>query len=852
MTTRATKTAVMLAIVAGLAVWRGGPARAGSEGAGGIVDVDLAALVSRADLVYDRPVARSEEGMPLGNGRMGSLVWTVPSALRLQINRVDVFSSNCATNSFPERNTEYCGSCAFVDLEFPGFGEAVFDEDQTSQKLSCHDGLITVKGRDVEVRALAWHEQDVMALEVTDRRSAPGAIRLNLRMIRPAVVRTMSHVARSRLDDRNGRIVLTQSFEEDAYYCGSAAAVATSGREVEVRRTQDDALSLDIKPGQGTFTVLIASAASFNRKQRLGDDVLQQLDTAASRGFAALFDANRAWWHDFWKQSFVCLHSTDGTADEIERNYTYYLYVMASSSRGKFPAKFNGMLWTTGGDIRRWGSLFWGANQSCLYNALLPTNRLELIEPMFAMYSGMAESCALAARQQWGSEGIYLPETVAFDGLPRLPDEIAAEMQGLYLLRKPWAERSPAFLKYARTKLPFSSRWNWIGAGKWESGRWTYQDRGGGPFGPVSHILSAGAKIAFMYWLRYEYTMDQAWLRDRAYPMLRGVAEFYRHFPNVAKGADGTYHIHHVNSNEPVWGGQDTDEELASMRGIFPVVIRASEILNVDAEMRPIWREFLDHLAPFAQREGEPPVWAKGRGPAVKGNPNGLPDHNTMPMWVFDLCTLENKDAGTMRIANATYDAYFPRGVDAGTRIGVLSKLGITAAMLGRAEHVRHLLPNQINTRETKVLANRMDAREGAQTTNVERLGRVADALHHALCQSVPAGPGEPPVIRVFPALPREWDAAFTLQARGAFLVSASTTGGKIAFVQIESQAGGECRLRPPWPGAVVTLHRDSREAEDRSGDVLTFPTRKGEVVVVVPQGMKPPTVRLPWGRREN
>jgi hypothetical protein len=105
--------------------------------------------------------------------------------------------------------------------------------------------------------------------------------------------------------------------------------------------------------------------------------------------------------------------------------YEDYLYVMASSSRGKFPPKFNGMLWTTGGDTRKWGAQYWGANQSCLYNALFATNRLELIDPMFEMYSNMYGSCALSARQQWGSKGIYIPETVAFDGLEKLSESIA-------------------------------------------------------------------------------------------------------------------------------------------------------------------------------------------------------------------------------------------------------------------------------------------------------------------------------------------------------------------------------------------------------------------------------------------
>jgi hypothetical protein len=806
----------------------------------GGIEVNYGNLVSRADLHYGKPVGRSEEGMPLGNGRMGSLVWTVPSALRLQINRVDVFATNCTSNAFPERHTDYCGGCAFVDLEFAGYDD-VFTNDQTSQHLSCYDGLVTVKGRGVEVRAIAWHERDIMAFEVVDWRNKPDAIRINLRMLRPPIVKTLGHTAKSRLENRGEQIVLTQAFEEDDYYCGSAVAVGVVGRKAKLRQARDDETSLVVEPGSGSFTVFISSAASFDKTEKIAGAALSQLDAAMAKGLASLLESNKAWWHDFWSKSFVYLHSTDGVADSIEQNYTYYLYVMASSSRGKYPAKFNGMLWTTGGDTRKWGGHYWGANQSCLYNALLPTNRLELLDPMFDMYSGMNESCALAARQQWGSQGIFIPETVAFDGLAKLPDDIAAEMRDLYLLKKPWETRSEKFREYAGMKTPFSSRWNWIGNGKWENGRWVCTERGSGPYGPVTHIFSREAKIACLYWLRYEYTMDAAWLRDRAYPMLKGVAEFYRHYPNVEKGPDGKYHIHHVNSNEPVWGGQDTDEELSSMYGILPVVIKASEILNVDADLRPVWREFLNHLAPLPQSRGPSPTWVKALDPVAKGSASALPDGNTMPMWVFDLCTLENVDPETMKIANATYDAYFRNGVNAKTRVGVLSKLGVTAAMMSRADHVRYLLPNQINSQESAPLANRMDLREGQQTTSVQRLGRAADTLHNALCQSVPAGPGKAPVIRVFPAWPKEWDAAFALLARGGFLVSSSMTAGKIEFVEIKSQVGGECRLRNPWPDTTVALYRNGTKAEDLSGSLLAFLTSKGEVVNIVPKGTKLP-----------
>jgi hypothetical protein len=791
--------------------------------------IDYRKLVSRADLHYDKPVSRSEEGIPVGNGRMGSLVWTTPQAIRLQINRVDVFANNCCTTSFPARNSDHCGGCGFVDITFGG---ELFTNGRMSQQLSCYDGLASVRGDGVAADVLAWNEQDVMAFQVNDSREQPAAITAVLRMLRPPQVKTAAHTAVSKIEDRDGKIILRQRFTEAGYYCGSVVAVSIVGRKAEVRPAGESEVRLAAEAARGSFTILIATAASFDPKEDIVAAALRQLAAAEKKGYAGLAQSNRKWWHDFWSKGYVQLHSEDGVADTLEQNYTYYLYVMASSSRGKFPAKFNGMIWITGGDKRTWGGQYWGANQECLYNALLPANRMELLDPLFDMYSGMYDSCATAARQQWGSKGIYIPETVAFDGLAKLPDDVAAEMRELYLLNKPWGQRSERFLAAARMGQPHSSRWNWMNGGSYVNGVWQPTERGGGPYGPVTHIFSRGAKIAYTYWQRYEYTLDEAWLRDRAYPMLKGVAEFYRNYPNVKKEADGKYHIHHVNSNESVQGGQDTDEEIASMTGILPAVIKASEILGVDAEMRAVWKEFLDNLAPLPTA-GTPPVWIRALPPIFRGRGDGRPDGNTMPQWFFDLCTLENDNPETMKIANATMDGYL-HGPD--MRPGVLSKVGVTAAMMGRADAVRYLLPNQLNFPDrAPVLANRLDQREGAQTTNAQRLGRVADTLHNALIQSVGAGPAREPVIRVFPAWPKEWDAEFTLLARGGFSVGSSMKSGRIEFVRIESKMGGECRLRNPWPGTSVFLERNGTKAEDQSGDLLRFSTTKAEIIMVHP-----------------
>lgn len=142
------------------------------------------AVVSRADLIYDTTVARSEEGIPIGNGRMGTLVWTTPGALKFQINRVDIQPINKDTRSFFERNTDYMGGAGFVDVELAGAGADVFTADGTTQRLSVYEGLLDVKAAGVNTRLLAWPAHDVMAIEVDDRRTTPEPIQIYLRMLR--------------------------------------------------------------------------------------------------------------------------------------------------------------------------------------------------------------------------------------------------------------------------------------------------------------------------------------------------------------------------------------------------------------------------------------------------------------------------------------------------------------------------------------------------------------------------------------------------------------------------------------------------------------------------------------------
>src|SRR5581483_6107369 len=97
-----------------------------------------------------------------------------------------------------------------------------------------------------------------------------------------AAVETRNHMAVSRLDARDNRILLTQEFREAAYCCKSALAIAVVGRDGKARYANEQEIRLDTS-GASRFTLLIASAATFNEKEDVAAAALRQLDAAQSR-----------------------------------------------------------------------------------------------------------------------------------------------------------------------------------------------------------------------------------------------------------------------------------------------------------------------------------------------------------------------------------------------------------------------------------------------------------------------------------------------------------------------------------------------------------------------------------------
>jgi hypothetical protein len=790
------------------------------------------AIVSRLNLVYDKPAESADAGQPIGNGRMGTMVWTSPTAIHLQINRVDVFAVDCDHLGRPGQvgsATDYCGGIASVTIDVGSPVFAAGEEKPFRQQLSLANAECTIEGIDFQVQSFVSAAHDVLVMELDDRRPQPERIQLAVSMLRPPEVITGDHIATTRFVDDPKRIALMQQFREREYYNASAVHVGVAkGEPVAVEPNSERMRTLVLPAANGKRIVLITTAAGWKSEQDPLMDARNLFEQVSLQSVDELRAAHQQWWHEFWSRTYVDLSSDDGQAQRAQRWRDLHLYHLASSSRGELPPKWNGSIFLTSGDARRWGSQYWVWTTEMLYFPLLAADAIDLTDPFFNMYVQQLARCEIAARQRWGIAGAYFPETTAFDGPKVLADDVAIEFHDVFLGRKPLAEMS----QRARQQCQFDSQLNVV-----------TQPPAGSRMSWISHVASSGSELAIHAWWRYRHTGDQEWLRSHAYPLLRGTVEFYRHL--VRKEEDGLYHLSGTHAHEDFWGVRDSIMDLAAIRGTAPLAIRASEILDVDAELRDQWKELLQNLAPYPM--GSNPqakaltggtlaedVWAAGYLGEVDGQHNPE-DVWLTPVFPFEDWTLETRDATADRIVQRLLDLA-PRHKSvlngAGTNTAIRSP--IAAARAGRREELPRILDRYAAA--FSPLPNGMSLFEGPTAASVEHLGLLTMTLQDALLQSVSPRPGEPEVIRVFPAWPTNWNASFRLLARGGFLVSSRIATGAVHFVEIESRLGEECRLRNPWDRSCI-VQEVGGPSQVLEKEVLCFPTKPGAIYRISPAG---------------
>ena len=809
-----------------------------------IINMNYQSLISSGDVHHTGIITTSRHGMPMGTGSMGSLVWNNNDhSLNFQINRADVFGWNSAATGSLDGHNDYGYGCGFANVDLGGNPLT----SSTSQHLSLYDGKLAIQGNGVNVDIISDMNSDVFALKIDDTRSYPSSINIDLVMLQDPDEVIGTHTATTRTSNSGGQIRLKQIFEQPAatgyiqfdHYCSSAIVADVAGRTGTVSYPDSRTVRLTIPAATGTVYVYIGSHASLNSSDDVINLATNKVNSAKSKRFEGIFSGNQSWWKNFWSGSYIHLPA-DSTTIDIQRKWLYFLYMSAISQRGDYPAKFAGNLFNTGGQSKSWGGTqYWGYNQEPLHYSFDAANHGELQEPVFKMYMNNYDNYATASKQQWGSQGIFINETDSWNGPELLPPDIANDLKDFMIDAN---GPSGALGNFAKARNRMQSRWE-----LWPT-YWT-----------TFTTINASEK-AEHFWNHYLYTLDTNFLSTYAYTILKGASEFYRNFPNL-KYENGKYHIYRTNLHEHIMGGKDVIDDLVFIKGVMQATIKASAILGVDSNLRPLWKYIVDNLTSYPV-SGQPgtigsithplgyTTWGQARTPAAQVRYDAIEKEPQSPrlrmLENYDVLTLETKDQGLddgdWAIANNSFEANVAYNMSMSLRDygSCLSRYLLDAAALGRSEYctVLNNLNSEINS-NVGSSANRL----GFVSTDWAEFGGygiLSAGLQDGLMQSISATPGGDPVIRVFPAWDKNKPAYFKLLAKGGFLVSSSVKNGEISFLEINSQLGGTCNIRNPWPGNTISLYRNGVKAEDLTGSLISFSTSVGEDLKIVRQDINP------------
>jgi alpha-L-fucosidase 2 len=330
------------------------------------------------------------------------------------------------------------------------------------------------------------------------------------------------------------------------------------------------------------------------------------------------------------------------------------------------------------------------------------------------------------------------------------------------------------------------------------------------PEAPVCDVWQgAAAWLAQHLWWHWEYGGDLAFLRDRAYPYIRDVATFWVDFL-VPEGRDGhplKGKLVSVPSNSPEnayeWNGHrlrygvGATMDLLLAREVLGNAISASQALGVDAELRGVWRDTINKLAPLQ-------VGSHGQLLEYLDEfPEPEPGHRHVShlygVFPGDSITADERPA-LFKAARISLERRLAAG---GGHTGW--SRAWTAALWARfgegdlaGEHLDALLTDFATDSLLDLHPPHIFQIDG-------NLGGTA-AVAEMLMQSH-AG-----MIRVLPALPSWWATGEIqgLRARGGHLVHIVWRDGHVRAVAIEAGTDGEIVVRMPENGPWRVIRDDS------------------------------------------
>lgn len=345
-----------------------------------------------------------------------------------------------------------------------------------------------------------------------------------------------------------------------------------------------------------------------------------------------------------------------------------------------------------------------------------------------------------------------------------------------------------------------------------------------------------GNWISRHLWEHYQFTGDKKFLQE-SYPLMKGAAEFTLNW--LQKNSDGLLVTMPSTSPENVYYYDNKGEkkkgnvtmaatmDMAIIRDLFTNIIAASEALNMDKEFREKIIATKKQLFPFQ-------VGSKGQLQEWYKDFEDVDPHHRHTSHLYALHPAhEISPLATPDLAKAAKKTLELRGDD-GTGWALAWKVNMWARLLD-GDHAYTIFKNSLRlTRDNNTeygghggaYPNLFDAHPPFQIDgNFAGTAGIIEMLLQSQNNE----------IYLLPALPSSWKSGNVsgLVARGNFVVGIDWSKGQLSKAKILARQQGVCNLRTNTPVEIKSLNLRSEKSS--IGYVLTFNVDENKSYIITP-----------------